>query len=66
MPFRWRCTDPVCGKMYSRHRSSIDVRRHVCSRCKSKLVFMGKFGQDGQLLVSEGSLDSALLRVGWR
>jgi hypothetical protein len=52
MPFRWKCTNPSCGKVYSRHRTSIDTRRHVCSRCKSKLLYMGKFGQEGQLLVS--------------
>lgn len=34
----WECEN--CGQEYKRHSKSIDVTRHRCGRCKSKLVQM--------------------------
>jgi predicted SprT family Zn-dependent metalloprotease len=34
----WICTNTVsCGEIYRRHSPSIDVTKHICSRCKSSL-----------------------------
>lgn len=43
-----------CAKVYSRHRNSIDPERHVCSKCKSRLAYLGKFSKTNKLLVSVG------------
>lgn len=32
-----------CGKLYVRHKRSIDIIKHVCSRCNSRLLYLGKF-----------------------
>jgi len=39
-----------CGKLYLRHKRSIDTNRHVCSRCQGRLLFLGKFSRDGRLI----------------
>ncbi|GAX77225.1 hypothetical protein CEUSTIGMA_g4671.t1 [Chlamydomonas eustigma] len=46
-PFRWTCTNPQCGKVYSRHRSTIDPKVHMCGICHGKLAFAGKFNREG-------------------
>lgn len=32
-----------CGKLYMRHKRSIDTSKHVCSRCSGRLLYLGKF-----------------------
>ena len=36
-----------CGKAYSRHRATIDPKRHACGVCHGKLAFLGKFDRAG-------------------
>lgn len=49
--------------MYSRHRNSIDPSKHVCSLCKGRLTFLGKFNKDNKLVqVGKGGA----WHVGWR
>jgi predicted SprT family Zn-dependent metalloprotease len=36
--FAWACQTPNCGAVIQRHSRSVDVARHVCSRCKGKLL----------------------------
>lgn len=36
-----------CGQTYGRHSNSIDVTKKVCGECKGRLLFLGKFQQDG-------------------
>ena len=33
--FAWRCTD--CGRIYRRHRKTIQPRRHLCGTCRGRL-----------------------------
>ena len=49
-PFRWQCSG--CDQLYQRHSNSIDINKKVCGRCRSQLVFLGKFTRDGQLVPS--------------
>lgn len=48
MPFArvMLCTHS-CQKVYSRHRNSIDPARHVCSACRGRLTYLGRFARDG-------------------
>jgi hypothetical protein len=39
-----------CGKLYERHKRSIDEQRHACGACKGRLRYLGKFGRDGRLV----------------
>jgi hypothetical protein len=32
------CTAPKCGVVIKRHSRSVDVTRHCCGKCKSKLI----------------------------
>jgi hypothetical protein len=36
--FAWACTTPKCGAVFKRQSRSIDVEKHVCGRCKGKLM----------------------------
>lgn len=36
--YRWRCDDATCDYTVGRQRNTIDVRKHVCPRCASRLV----------------------------
>ena len=42
-----QCTNEVCGKVYSRHRATIDTKRHACGVCHQRLIFLGKFDRQG-------------------
>lgn len=44
------CPKRRCNKVYQRHRQSIDPAKHVCSRCKGRLTFLGKFSKANKLL----------------
>ncbi|TKA74947.1 hypothetical protein B0A55_04942 [Friedmanniomyces simplex] len=34
----WRCSGEDCGAEFKRHSKSIDLKRHTCGACRSKLV----------------------------
>lgn len=34
----WTCTNEDCGQEFKRHSKSIDLSRHTCGNCRSKLV----------------------------
>ena len=36
--FAWACTSKSCNVVIKRHSRSVDVEKHVCGRCKSKLM----------------------------
>lgn len=36
--FAWACQTPKCGVVIQRHSRSVDIARHVCGRCKGKLI----------------------------
>lgn len=36
--FTQACTAPKCGVVIQRHSRSVDVNRHCCGKCKSRLV----------------------------
>lgn len=54
MPHRWQCSNAGCGKVYTRHRNSIDVQRHVCAQCRGRLQYLGRFSKNDQLLAPRG------------
>lgn len=58
-PFRWQCSNYSCGKLYMRHKRSIDTAKHVCSRCSGRLLYLGKFSRDGKLIASSVSQAAA-------
>lgn len=43
LPCRLVYTRISCGKLYVRHKRSIDTVKHVCSRCQGRLLYLGKF-----------------------
>jgi predicted SprT family Zn-dependent metalloprotease len=46
-PFMWLCTNKTCGVEYKRHsKKGIDVDRHRCGKCRSKIEFKGAFNAD--------------------
>jgi hypothetical protein len=49
-----------CGKLYERHKRTIDERRHACGVCKARLRFLGKFGRDGGLVGDSASSGTPL------
>jgi hypothetical protein len=49
-PGRRRRRRRRCGKLYERHKRTIDEQRHACGVCKARLRFLGKFGRDGRLV----------------
>lgn len=34
----WQCSNEECGVEFKRHSKSIDLKRHTCGSCRSKLV----------------------------
>ena len=36
--YRWICTNPDCSWEIRRHSKSVDVEKHVCGRCRSRIV----------------------------
>ncbi|KAF5828761.1 hypothetical protein DUNSADRAFT_17108 [Dunaliella salina] len=48
-----------CGKVYTRHRNSIDVQRHVCAQCRGRLQYLGRFSKNNQLLAPRGDKQPA-------
>ena len=36
--YRWTCTNPDCSWEVKRHSKSVDVNRHVCGRCRSRIT----------------------------
>ena len=36
--FAWACQTPKCEVVIQRHSRSVDTARHVCGRCKGKLI----------------------------
>jgi len=47
-PFRYECTNTDCKTLYSRHsKNSIDINKHRCGKCRSKLEYLGRFDQNG-------------------
>ena len=42
--FTWRCVDPSCSFIIGRHSRSVDVVRHRCGKCKSKLIEISSDG----------------------
>ncbi len=49
-PYKFKCTNESCQIMYSRHsKKGIDINRHRCGQCKSRLEYMGNFTSDGKL-----------------
>jgi predicted SprT family Zn-dependent metalloprotease len=47
-PFRYECTNIDCKIMYARHsKNSIDITKHRCGKCKSKLKYLGNFNTNG-------------------
>lgn len=36
--------------MYQRHSNSIDINKKVCGQCRGKLLYLGKFTRDGELV----------------
>lgn len=40
--FQWRCANEACGLTYGRHSKSIDIKRHVCGKCRTALEFVGR------------------------
>ncbi len=48
VPALTRCGDTTrCGKIYGRHSKSLDVEKKCCGVCRSLLMFLGRFNQDG-------------------
>jgi len=45
--FQWKCTNSSCGVVIGRHRKCIDVKRQVCGKCKSKLLYLGEISKEG-------------------
>jgi predicted SprT family Zn-dependent metalloprotease len=46
-PFKFVCTNTLCGVEYTRHsKKGIDVDRHRCGKCRSKIKFLGAFNAD--------------------
>ena len=47
--FAWACTMSFCGSVIGRHSRSVDVVKHVCGKCKGKLVEIDakKYYNDG-------------------
>lgn len=49
-PYKFKCTNDSCQIMYSRHsKKGIDINRHRCGQCKSRLEYLGNFTSDGKL-----------------
>lgn len=49
-PYKFKCANESCQIMYSRHsKKGIDINRHRCGQCKSRLEYMGNFTSDGKL-----------------
>ena len=47
-PYKWRCSDSNCGTEYGKHsKKGIDIIKHRCGMCKSKLQYVGMFSADG-------------------
>ena len=47
-PFKFVCTNIRCKLEYNRHsKKGIDVDRHRCGKCRSKIEFQGQFEADG-------------------
>jgi predicted SprT family Zn-dependent metalloprotease len=42
--FTWRCVDPGCSFIIGRHSRSVDVVRHRCGQCRSKLIEISSDG----------------------
>ena len=43
----WVCINKACGVEYKRHsKKGIDVDRHRCGKCRSKIEFKGAFNAD--------------------
>ncbi|WVO14433.1 hypothetical protein L204_102066 [Cryptococcus depauperatus] len=36
--YEWKCSNQYCGQVYKRHSKSIDVAKHACGSCRSKLT----------------------------
>lgn len=36
--YAWSCTSPGCSFLVKRHSKSVDPNRHVCGRCKGRLI----------------------------
>jgi len=60
---RWACQNKEgCGKVYSRSKMTICVKRHVCSDCRGRLVYLGKFSPDGEVLVAGPGVDATAVK----
>jgi len=47
-PFKYECTNNDCKTMYARHsKNSIDINKHRCGKCRSRLNYLGNFNQNG-------------------
>jgi predicted SprT family Zn-dependent metalloprotease len=48
--YQWKCSQENCTWKFGRHSNSLSIEKHRCGRCSSKIIFMGKFDSNGNLM----------------